>query len=152
VRVLIKAARLVVIDASDKSGAIEKEITLIDASARTDDTIWIEEETSTAEPSLDQRDTALQVIRWRRSWLWAIPRLGIAMVVAATATFLASPLSPLSFGNALFADLVPETSVGLLLGGGAVTVTLVLFFRMLIRPGLDPEFRRALKKEIRGRQ
>ena len=107
-------------------------------------TISLEEESADSRQIVAATGEPSTVLRWGRSWAWSLPRLGVALglvVGAATASLFGPELG-------LF-EVVMRSPLSLLVWGAAVALVLAALARMVVRPGLRPDFRQALRAELR---
>lgn len=87
---LARAAACIVIDVSDRSPAIALELEIVERCKSPDSVLWLADQAQTDVPH------AGRVVRYRRSWPAAMPRIVLEMLAVGACAFL--------LANALYAD------------------------------------------------
>jgi len=136
---LAAAAACVVIDPSDRSPAIEREIEIVQRAVSPDRVLWLADE-AVRLPGFPAGDTS-NAVRYRRSWRAAIPRIVLeTLAVAVVAAVILGPMA----GDPQFASVPPW----LFWLAGLALVALAA--PVILQPSVNREARVEMKRALRA--
>ena len=138
---LIRRSKTILLDTSETSSAMRTEAEMIDNVGRWSDTVSLRLFAPNASPSKDPfgGSTSARLIEYRKSWVRALPRMGIGLVtVLIVCVFLAGPLL-------LIVPIFMRSSALIL----TYAVSAYAYYSAFVRPTINREAKSALRAVLR---